>query len=89
MLCQNLLLTSKLCYFIDCHSSSIGFTVHLLPYVSNTFCKSEGNCLTSFVLIRKKLGSVFFESVGTCVNHYVPLFKRNLLLDNLCMEWVA
>ena len=60
MVCQNLLFTSKLCCFIKFHGSLLGFTAHLVPCFSHTFCKFERNCLTSFEFIRKSMGPVFF-----------------------------
>ena len=62
MICENLLLASKLCCFTNFLSNSIRFTEPLLPYVSNIHRKFERNSLNGFNFIRKILGSVFIES---------------------------
>ena len=65
LICQNLLLSLKHCCSINFYSSLIGFTAHLHTYISNKFRKFEQNCFTGFDFIRKTLGIVFIERVGT------------------------
>ena len=73
MICENLLLASKLCCFTNFLSNSIRFTEPLLPYVSNIHRKFERNSLNGFNFIRKTLGSVFIESA--CISVYSFMYN--------------
>ena len=82
MHCQNLHFTSKLCCFMNFHSSSLGFTTHFVPCVSHVFCKFERNCLISFYFIWKSVGPVLFEtacmSVSILYHHSLKTNKELL-----------
>ena len=69
MICQNLLLTLKLCLINNFHSSSTRFAVYLHSYISNISCKFQRICLICFDCILKILGPVFIES--TCTSFYM------------------